>query len=46
MFQSQFVNPDAASAEWAYRQERFTGRRIDRSRPAGERRFGRVRRSA
>jgi hypothetical protein len=45
MFQSQFINPDAANAEWAYRQERFTGRRLDRSRVPGERRFGRVRRT-
>jgi hypothetical protein len=45
MFQSQFVNPDAASAEWHYRQERLSAKRSDRSRVPGERRFARGRRA-
>jgi len=45
MFQSQFINPDAASAEWTYRTERLTARRAGRRSAPGERRFSRGRRS-
>jgi hypothetical protein len=44
MFQSQFVNPDAASAEYAYRSERLIARRGSR-RSGSERRFARGRRT-
>jgi hypothetical protein len=41
---SQFLNQDAANAEWTYRQERFSTRRAGRTRVPGQRRFTRGRR--
>jgi hypothetical protein len=45
MFQSAYINPDAASAEWTYRAERLTTRRSGRRTAPGERRFSRSRRA-
>jgi hypothetical protein len=45
MLQSQYFNPDAASAQWRYRTERLSGRNGQRS-SGGQRRFLRARRAA
>jgi hypothetical protein len=46
MFQSAFINPEAASAEWTYRTERLRGGRTSRHTSTAERRFTRGRRAS
>jgi hypothetical protein len=46
MFQSAYINPEAASAEWTYRAERLKSGRAGRHTTPAERRFSRARRAS
>jgi hypothetical protein len=46
MFQSAYINPEAASAEWTYRAERLRSGRTGRHASPAERRFSRGRRAS